>query len=378
MESRKLEFIQAMRGIAALMVVLCHARWFFVGTPQQAFAEWLLYCGGAGVDVFFVISGFVMVYSTRNADGGMLQGGEFLIKRFSKIWVPYAVVGLIYFFAVHRARAFDHVHVIWMIKSLLFIPPDGSELFYFGSGLTPVAWSLNYEFYFYLVFAASLLFGRLRWIALFGWMFVFVYVIPVHDRGFFSTLPMSSINTKSAYLQMMTNPIILEFLAGMILGFIYLSPLRIKNATVCRLACFYVLALCAWVWLTHFRAVNSISYFGAFAVAVMFCFSIASKTIPMRIPRMLLWLGTISYSLYLVHPLVNYVLGERLTAYGMAEFTHTWAHVALTTATSIVAAALSNYTLEKVAHDAVRDGLLRLLRLNINRRVWSRAESSCK
>jgi exopolysaccharide production protein ExoZ len=50
-DGRRLDFVQAMRGIASLMVVLRHARWFFIGTPQQDFAEWLLYCGGAGVDV---------------------------------------------------------------------------------------------------------------------------------------------------------------------------------------------------------------------------------------------------------------------------------------------------------------------------------------
>ena len=361
MESRKLEFIQAMRGVAALMVVLCHSRWFFIGTPYQGLTEWLLQPGGAGVDMFFVISGFVMVYSTRNADGSALYSLEFLIKRFAKIWVPYAIVGLIYFFAVHRMQSFDHDNLIWIAKSLLFIPPDVSSPFYLGSGLTPVAWSLNYEFYFYLVFAASMLFGRLRWIALFAWMFIFVYVIPVHDRGFFSTLPLSSIDSKSAYLQMMTNPIILEFLSGVLLGFIYLSPLRIKSAMFCRLACFYVLSICVWAWLTHFLAVDSIFYFGIYASATMLCFSIASKTIPMRVPRVLLWLGSISYSLYLVHPLVNYALDALLTTYGMADFTHTLAHVVLTTSSSLVVASISTYTLEKLAHDAVRNRLLSLM-----------------
>jgi exopolysaccharide production protein ExoZ len=125
-------------------------------------------------DVFFVISGFFMAYSTRDADGSMFYSVEFLIKRFAKIWVPYAIIGLIYFFYTHEARPLNYANLEWIARSLLFIPPDVHDLFYLGGGLTPVAWSLNYEFYFYLVFAGSMLFGRLRWIALFGWMFVFV------------------------------------------------------------------------------------------------------------------------------------------------------------------------------------------------------------
>ncbi|GJH26015.1 acyltransferase [Caballeronia novacaledonica] len=360
-DTKRLDFVQAMRGIAALMVVLCHARWFLVGTPQQDFAEWLLYCGSAGVDIFFVISGFVMVYSTRNSDGSLFYSVEFLVKRFAKIWVPYAVIGLISFYYLHGSRTFDSANIAWMAKSLLFIPPDVNDFFYLGSGLTPVAWSLNYEFYFYLIFAGSLLFGKFRWLALFGWMFVFVYLIPVHDRGFFSVLPFSRIESNAAYLQMMTNPIILEFLAGVVLGFVYLSPLKIRSATLCRLACFYAISACAWAWMAHFRPVNSIGYFGIFAVAVMFCFSIASKTIPMHVPRVLVWLGGISYSLYLVHPMVNAFLDRQFIAHGMQDVTHSWAHVVITTATSIVVAAVSNYALERMAHDLVRDKLLSIL-----------------
>jgi exopolysaccharide production protein ExoZ len=160
---------------------------------------------------------------------------------------------------------------------------------------------------------------------------------------------------------MISNPIILEFLSGVVLGFVYLSPLRIRIAVLCRVACFYSLAVSAWAWLTHFRAVNSIGYYSIFAVLVMFCFSIASKTIPIRVPRVMVWLGGISYSLYFVHPLVNVFLDRRLTAYGMEDMTHTWGHVVLSTATSIVVAALTNYGVDRVAHDKVRDGLLALL-----------------
>ena len=317
-----------------------------------------------------------MVYATRGSDGTGRYVTEFLIKRFSKIWIPYAGVGLLYFFVTRGSSALTIPSVLWAVKSLLFIPPDVTAPFYMGSGLTPVAWSLNYEFYFYLVFAASMLFRRLRWVFLALWMFAFIYALPVHDRGFFSVLPFSRINSTHAYLQMMTNPIVLEFLAGVAVGLIYLSPLRIKSEDACRIILFYVVALCCWAWLTHFRAVNSITYFGAFAVAAMLSFSIASKTLALQPPAVLMWLGNISYSLYLVHGLVNYALERYMDSIGQEALTKTWGHVVLTTATSLLVAMLSHAVLEKFAHDAVRDKLLSVFRHVSRQRITRPAGSA--
>jgi peptidoglycan/LPS O-acetylase OafA/YrhL len=362
-DNPRLDFIQALRGIAALMVVLCHARWFLLGTPSQDLAEWLLAPGGAGVDIFFVISGFVMVYSTRKSTGTLQYTVEFLVKRFLKIWIPYAAVGLIYFYSTRGASAFTIPNLIWVAKSLAFIPPDVTALFYYGSGLTPVAWSLNYEFYFYLVLSVSLLFGSLRWLAFGLWMFFFVYIVPVYDRGFFSTLPMSSIDSTSAYLQMMTNPIIIEFIAGICVGFMYLSPLKFRSVAMSRIAIMFAIGLGAWAWATHFRNVNSISYYGIFAVLIVLVLSIASKSKDIQVPKCLIWLGNISYSLYLVHLLVNHELAMLLQKFGMGQIVNTWGHVILTTCTSLVVAAISHHVLETIVHDRARDYMLGKIRL---------------
>jgi exopolysaccharide production protein ExoZ len=354
----RLDFIQALRGIAALMVVLCHARWFLIGTPSQETAEWLLAPGGAGVDIFFVISGFVMVYSTRRSNGTVQYATEFFIKRFLKIWLPYAVVGMIYFCTTRYGSLTTTHDLVWAAKSLAFIPPDATAPFYYGSGLTPVAWSLNYEFYFYLVLSVSLLFGRGRWLAFSLWMFTFVYLLPVLDRGFFSTLPMSMISSESAYLQMMTNPIIIEFLAGILVGFLYLSPVKINSVVASRLLVMAAIGAGAWAWATHFRNVNSISYYGIFAVFLVAALAIASKTKDIAVPPVLIWLGNISYSLYLVHVLVNHQLELILNNAGLGELTKTWGHVILTTCASLVVASISHYALEKVLHDKAKDVLI--------------------
>lgn len=360
----RLDFIQGLRGVAALMVVLGHAQWFFLGTPHQELAQWLLDPGGAGVDIFFVISGFVMVYSTRNSPGTFNYAQEFLIKRLLKIWTPYAVIGLSFYYYTHGEHTFNEQNLLHIAKSLLFIPPDASAPLYLGSGLLTVAWSLNYEFYFYIVFGISLIFKKWRWLFVAAWMFLFLYVIPVYDRGFFSTLPMSRVNSDNAYLQLVTNPIILEFLAGIIIGMIYLSPIRIKSLLVSRLFFAYAIAFCAWGWATHFRNVNSVNYYGIYACTLVLACAIASKTKDLHTPPMLVWLGSISYSLYLVHIPVNYIIKTTLENYGMASYSQSWGHVILTTATSIIVATASHKLLETLLHDKLSSFVFRHKRNN--------------
>ncbi|EIR2665175.1 acyltransferase family protein [Escherichia coli] len=67
MAQLKLNSIQVMRGIAALMVVGFHYRTSLNGVYAQTNLGDLLFLNGAfGVDLFFIISGFIIVYSTKN------------------------------------------------------------------------------------------------------------------------------------------------------------------------------------------------------------------------------------------------------------------------------------------------------------------------
>ena len=92
----KLDFIQALRGIAALWVVLYHGSRFI--SPYGTGLGDLLFgpAGSMGVVLFFILSGFIMVHTTRNLQGGLWDALDFLIKRFARIWPVYAVVTLCY------------------------------------------------------------------------------------------------------------------------------------------------------------------------------------------------------------------------------------------------------------------------------------------
>ncbi|WP_207215862.1 acyltransferase family protein [Pseudolysobacter antarcticus] len=68
---KNLDWIQLLRGVAALLVVLTHARYALLGTDSFPLAQQIFLPGAMGVDLFFIISGFIMCYSTATSDGSL-------------------------------------------------------------------------------------------------------------------------------------------------------------------------------------------------------------------------------------------------------------------------------------------------------------------
>lgn len=153
--------IQYLRGIAAVMVVVFH-------TANTASGHtWLpdvLLSGAGGVDIFFVISGFIMWQSTARSK---IAPADFLRKRLARIapiyWLMTLVMCATPFISGTLARGLvpDIGHTL---ASLAFIPWQSSrdEPGIFFPVYTP-GWTLNFEMFFYLVFAASLWIGEWRW-----------------------------------------------------------------------------------------------------------------------------------------------------------------------------------------------------------------------
>jgi len=161
--------IQALRAIASLMVVAHHV----VGAaltyhPQTRYLDFFYGWGACGVDIFFVISGFVMVYTQSHRPKSPLQ---FFGNRVARIAPTYWAITtlMLLIFVVHPAT-FQSVQFSAgrALRSFLFVsvPFDGGPLVYVG-------WTLEYEMLFYVIFAASIFIGnpvwsRLACIAAFG------------------------------------------------------------------------------------------------------------------------------------------------------------------------------------------------------------------
>lgn len=138
--------LQALRGIAALLVLMHHSLAHFnaMGLSNPVF-ELIATHGNIGVDIFFVISGYVMALTTSSTKHGFSNSVYFLGKRFARIylgyWPIFFLALILYYF--HRP---DYLADKAVFQSfLLLIFGNYSEL------VIAPAWSLTYELYFYFV-----------------------------------------------------------------------------------------------------------------------------------------------------------------------------------------------------------------------------------
>lgn len=342
----KLAWIQALRGIAVLLVVLTHARYAFLDTPGWKLADELLRPGAMGVDLFFVISGFIMVYTTRNTIGSPYEAADFLVRRCARIWPLYA-------FATCAWLTVNHQGFGWLthwpqfralLLSLSFQPVDPDNPLYFSLSL-PLGWTLNFEMYFYLLFGLCLLLRRWRWLALVGWIAITVLLLPAYKRDLTLDV-LTNFRFSFAYLNLVTNPIILEFLAGVAIGWLYLQDwFRLRSRGVARHL--VLLALCGTVWYgwSGLGTFHGPTQWGAAAALMVLALALAGKTIELAPPPVLVWLGTISFSLYLTHTTIQLLVTRGVQSIG--GDVHGWSHVLLSTALAVSVAAMVHHYLEQ-------------------------------
>jgi exopolysaccharide production protein ExoZ len=171
----KLRTVQMLRAIAALAVLVCHLHSIestkAVGTPLIS-ELWIN--GAAGVDLFFVISGFIMVWVAGEGPLGPKAASQFLFARIARIyplWWLFAGAMALYFFATY-GQAWDPERigggldegVTHLVKSVFLLPQAEHPVL-------GVGWTLVHEMYFYVVFALMVLLvpAKYRLLALLVW-----------------------------------------------------------------------------------------------------------------------------------------------------------------------------------------------------------------
>lgn len=296
---QQLDRIQHLRAIAALMVLLDHLA--AVSKPFEGcaliskFSE--LFDGSFGVDIFFVISGFIMVFTCQNKFGCAVAWKNFIWRRISRIVPLYWVLTLAETVVLYISRIDEPARQITgsqFVQSLLFIPYEWHDE-KFRPLLGP-GWSLNYEMLFYALFALALFLPRLRAMLTLTAIFVGFALIGLIDPP-------------GAVLMAWTRPIILEFLAGAWIGHIFIV-LSARNALLSiRFPLAIVFALIAvegfgpdtnskglsdWDW------INWVLASGVVAIATLACDKVSANAIL----RCLTHIGDASYSIYLAHVIV--------------------------------------------------------------------------
>jgi len=315
---KRIDEIQLLRGVAALMVCLFHLKGL-LNSSTSHFGTTFFGGGGMGVSLFFIISGFIMVYITRKSDGSKLYVKNFMIKRLIRIIPLYYIMVLFWVFAYDTHLDYFHKDYLTLVKTFCFVPIFDSPLgAAYGMPPLKVGWSLNYEIFFYFIFGISLFMKRFRYIMLFIAFFVLVILVPLIFAGYVTFNPFVNYHFKLLYFLMITNPIMLYFIMGVALGLLYNSTFCIRQ----KWLQIVLLALSIGLYLILYFRVSSVIYtfFGGLFTCsfLVFGFLFFNKERSLKVPTLFVYLGDMSYSLYLIHPTVIIVLPRFLRLIGFA------------------------------------------------------------
>jgi exopolysaccharide production protein ExoZ len=272
--------IQILRFFAAFAVVAFHA-WGIAPdgfkVPESAVAFALSH-GGHGVDLFFVISGFIIFYATHAAK---LTPAEFLRRRVERI-VPlyFFVIGAVTVLALAIPATFgtpDWYTPRHILKSLAFIAFTDGEM-----PVIYVGWSLEYEMYFYLV--AALLMALTRDV----WRNVVMAFSALAVTG-----QIPGVGGVLGNYAFFTDPMILEFVLGVLVGSAFVNR-RVSWPML-------VSAACAITALLATDPANRVIEFGLPSAGLVAAAAFVSRRRigPSWPERVLARLGDASYSIYL-------------------------------------------------------------------------------
>jgi len=298
-QARQNRAIQVLRGLAALLVVIGHA----IHETQAMSAALLrpaldgsLVKWGAGVDIFFVISGFIMVYSSTGLFERPGAWRSFLWRRFIRIVPLYWLLTTALLLGALVAPQLLNVPIgDWrhVLSSYLFIP----SLRVPGE-IRPVmalGWTLNLEMFFYVLFACTLALPMRR--AVIGLIAVLALLAGVGI----------ALQPSQVQLAFWTQSIILEFGFGCGLALAYLNGVRLGRASALVLAAAGCAGLVQWTVLQDWSIPDALRWGGP-ALMIVAAAALGrgenAAAQPARWLAPALLIGNASYSLYLVHPFV--------------------------------------------------------------------------
>lgn len=303
----KLNNLQTLRAIAAYMVLLAHLEDVERKYGQgRLLGEWAD-LGVWGVDLFFVLSGFVMVMISGDALGSARAAGRFLWSRASRIYplwwlclsalVPIWLVKPEYVYGGYQTE-------INFFKDYLLIPKTESPLLQTG-------WTLVHEMYFYIVFAVLLLLpmdGRRRLMGIGLWGLV----------ALSAGIALSPVKGEAPMLALVTHPMTLEFVAGAFCAYLWKASrgafgltaliagalLLLPSLYVAKYGLMYQVTGSAlsqdWIRVILFLPSAALLTYGAASVELRRGWR--ARGLPV-------WLGDWSYSLYLTHMLTLNAFG---------------------------------------------------------------------
>ncbi|CDG48969.1 Acyltransferase family protein [Serratia symbiotica SCt-VLC] len=286
LEYRLKEFIgiQYLRGIAAVLIIIYHSMVMTAVTPFFTYP-----IGEFGVDIFFVISGFIMWVTTEYKNPTPFSFFKARLLRVYPLYWFFTLLLLASVFFVPSAFLNQRSIDVWYImKSLLLIPsynPDVGDI----TPIYTIGWTLVYEMFFYAIFTVSLSI-KTSWIRISA-LFVFFSSLIIAGSLYDSHNPM---------FLTYTNPFIIEFIAGAMLGFATNKILLLKEWVG---SVFISIATLLFIFGVFYgSSLPRVMIYGSAASFLVISFITFENKFSKRKVNIALLIGNASFSLYLVHP----------------------------------------------------------------------------
>lgn len=324
--------IQYLRAVAAYLVVAFHIS---ASLDRETGSGEFFAIGEIGVDIFFVVSGFLMA---KIVDENRAVNFRFLVRRFVRIAPLYYVMTLVLFAIALAFPAWLNTeragfwHLITSLAFLPYLTDDGA--------VTPIlslGWTLNYEMFFYVLIALTTrLFGDRTL------MTTVMILIGLAMAGRLMTDP-------NDIVDFYTDPIILEFAAGVLIyryGFRDQQP---RNLVVVATA--FVASVFAW-W-SGFADLLDLGRFVELGLPASLIVAGGVYLFSFRA----VWLerlGDWSYSTYLIHLYLIQLAVKLIAPAGLPELLAPWPMLAIILPATIIASAALYYGFEQPVRQALK------------------------
>lgn len=291
-QNTNLNLVQVLRGVASLLVVLLHTTINSKDILNKDFCDNFFFFGGSGVDIFFVLSGFIITYSCGK---GLTQPGKllpFIRRRAVRIFPTYWIIITLFILIQLVLPAFYRTHYplsFSNICSTLFLLPGHTMV-------NGVSWTLSYELFFYLLFSLAFLLPNKKLAFALSMLYALIIItIPLlgHDP-----------ENGNSWIKLLTYPMNVEFFMGVLAA--VLIPRIPAGLCLPLILTGSLLFLTEGILADHNyqllpNAFNRVVVFGIPSFLMIVGLVKFELTKNVTIHNILLSLGEASYSLYLLH-----------------------------------------------------------------------------
>lgn len=292
MEQKKyFDILQIYRGIAALLVVIHHtypsfAHFNNLDIPVLAFIAKI---GKLGVDFFFVLSGFIITYTTFKYRGDKSYFKKYAFNRIIRVYIPYLPISLamlVLYYAFPSISGSDRS--MSLLTSLTLIPH--------GNPALSVAWTLIFEMFFYLVFSLNFFWKK-------GWIyFLVLWIVGI------TVVAVINLELNNPVLKVIFSLYNIEFILGVFVAYLIKNNFRIKYAHLLPLSIlgFISFLIIKYLNISLFPFFQNLLF--ALSVSMFVFLGVLYWDKKVKASNVFMLMGNSSYSLYLLHNPMQSVL----------------------------------------------------------------------